>query len=114
MTTPDLMAHAQRLLDENRYLTLGTTSSDGRPRTSPVYFAADGVQDFYWISGVDARHSRNLTERPPVSLVVLDSAAAPYEGRAVYATGHARELTGDEMAAGLAVDPAPNLPRVPP
>jgi nitroimidazol reductase NimA-like FMN-containing flavoprotein (pyridoxamine 5'-phosphate oxidase superfamily) len=114
MTTPDLIGHAQALVDENRYLTLGTTSADGRPWTSPVCFAAAGVREFYWISVPDAQHSRNLSERPQVSLVVFDSTVAPYHGRAVYATGYARELSGDEMDAGLAVYPGPNRPGVSP
>jgi nitroimidazol reductase NimA-like FMN-containing flavoprotein (pyridoxamine 5'-phosphate oxidase superfamily) len=105
MTTPDLIGHAQALLDANIYLTLGTTGADGRPWTSPVCFAAAGVREYYWISAFDAQHSRNLTERPQISLVVFDSTVAPYHGRAVYATGYARELSGDEMDAGLAVYP---------
>jgi nitroimidazol reductase NimA-like FMN-containing flavoprotein (pyridoxamine 5'-phosphate oxidase superfamily) len=114
VTTPDLIDHAQALVDANRYLTLGTTSAGGRPWTSPVCFAADGVREFYWISALEAQHSRNLSERPHVSLVVFDSTVAPYYGRALYATGYARELSGDEVDAGLAVYPAPNRPGVSP
>jgi nitroimidazol reductase NimA-like FMN-containing flavoprotein (pyridoxamine 5'-phosphate oxidase superfamily) len=114
MTTPDLMGHAQALLDANRYLTLGTTSADGRPWTSPVCFAAAGLREFYWISVPDAQHSRNLSERPQASLVVFDSTVAPYHGRAVYAAGYARQLSGDEVDAGLAVYPGPNRPGVSP
>ena len=40
MTNFDLRAHARALLDANQYLTLGTICADGRPWTSPVYFAA--------------------------------------------------------------------------
>ena len=108
--TTDLINHAQALVDENRYLTLGTTSADGRPWTSPVCFAAAGVREFFWVSVPDDQHSRNLSERPHVSLVVFDSTVAPYFGRAVYATGYARELSGDEVDAGLAVYPGPNRP----
>jgi Pyridoxamine 5'-phosphate oxidase len=87
MTAPDLMGHAQALLDANLYLTLGTTGTDGRPWTSPVCFAAAGVREYYWVSATDAQHSRNLAERPDISLVVFDSTVAPYHGRAVYALG---------------------------
>lgn len=62
MTTPDLVGHAQALIDENRYLTLGTISADGRPWTSPVCFAAAGVREFSWVSLSDAQHSRNLSD----------------------------------------------------
>jgi predicted pyridoxine 5'-phosphate oxidase superfamily flavin-nucleotide-binding protein len=42
MTHDNLTAHALAMLDANRYLVLGTIDPDGRPWTSPVYFAADG------------------------------------------------------------------------
>ena len=82
--TTDLILHAQALVDDNRYLTLGTTSANSQPPTSPVCFAAVGVREFFWVSKPDrGLHSRNLSERPHVSLVVPDSPVAPYFGRAV-------------------------------
>ena len=108
MTHGDLAAHARALLDKNRYLTLGTADPDGRPWTSPVYFATEGERAFYWMSAADARHSRNLAERPQVSIVVFDSTVAPYHGRAVYATGEARGLSGDDLDRGLEVYPGPS------
>ena len=42
MTYDDLAAHARAIIDANLYLTLGTTDADGRPWTSPVYFAPAG------------------------------------------------------------------------
>lgn len=112
MTEPGLAEHVQALIIENHYLTLGTTSTDGQPWTSPVCFAAAGMQAFYWVSRLDARHSRNLREREDVSLVVFDSTVEPYHGRALYAIGHALELSGDDLDAGLDVYPGPNRPGV--
>jgi nitroimidazol reductase NimA-like FMN-containing flavoprotein (pyridoxamine 5'-phosphate oxidase superfamily) len=106
--TPDLTAHARTLLDTNRYLTLGTVDPHGRPWTSPVYFAAAGLRDFYWTSETGARHSRHLTAQPQVSIVVFDSSVLPYHGRAVYAVGVARELQGDDLDRGLRVYPGPS------
>jgi hypothetical protein len=102
-----LAAHAQSLLDTNAYLTLGTVGQAGTPWTTPVYFAAEGLRDFYWVSGADARHSRNLSERPQVSLVVFDSTVAPYHGRALYAAAVAREVPGDDLDHALQVYPGP-------
>src|SRR5688500_12898388 len=76
----ELIEHAQSLLAQNAYLTLGTVDADGRPWTSPVYFAADDLIDFYWVSSPEARHSLNLAVRPAVSLVVFDSTVRPYHG----------------------------------
>jgi nitroimidazol reductase NimA-like FMN-containing flavoprotein (pyridoxamine 5'-phosphate oxidase superfamily) len=101
----DLAGHAHELLDANRYLVLGTVDPDGRPWTSPVYFSADDHREFYWVSATDSRHSRNIADRPQISIVVFDSSVAPYHGRAVYAVGEARTLTGDDLDRGLRVYP---------
>jgi nitroimidazol reductase NimA-like FMN-containing flavoprotein (pyridoxamine 5'-phosphate oxidase superfamily) len=108
MSHDDLTAHAQDLIDKNRYMTLGTVDLDGRPWTSPVYFAAAGLQEYYWTSTTDAEHSRNLNDRPQVSLVVFDSTVPAYHGRAVYVAGEAQELAGADIDRGLEVYPGPN------
>ena len=108
MTADDLTAHARELLDGNCFLILGTVDPSGRPWTSPVYFAASGLREFYWTSDAEAVHSRNLTERPHVSIVVFDSSVRPYHGRALYAVGEACELQGDDLERGLQVFPGPS------
>lgn len=110
MTSDPLATHARDLLDTNRYLTLGTVDPDGRPWTSPVYFAAAGLREFYWTSETQASHTRNLTERPQVSIVVFDSSVLPYHGRAFYAVATASELRGDELDRGLRMYPRPGDP----
>ena len=106
MTTPtDLTAHARDIIGANRYLTLGTVDADGRPWTSPVYFAPGHDHDFYWVSTTDAQHSRHVAERPEVSLVIFDSTVPPYHGRAVYAAGEAHEVAGDDLDRALAAYP---------
>jgi pyridoxine/pyridoxamine 5'-phosphate oxidase len=101
MANDDLAAHARALISANAYLTLGTTDADGAPWTCPVYFAPEDDHTFVWVSEAGARHSRNLAERPRVSLVVFDSTVAPYHGRAFYAVGDARELTGEALDRAL-------------
>jgi pyridoxine/pyridoxamine 5'-phosphate oxidase len=108
VTSRELVAHARALLDANRYLILATADRDGRPWSSPVYFAAAERWEFYWVSAAEAQHSRNLAERPQVSLVVFDSTVEPYHGRAVYAAGEARELSGDDLNRGLEMYPGPS------
>lgn len=107
MTQDDLAAHAHAIIDANIYLTLGTADSDGLPWISPVYFAAGRDRQFYWASATDARHSRNLAERPHVSFAIFDSTVAAYHGRAVYAAGEARELSGSDLDRALEVYPGP-------
>jgi hypothetical protein len=108
LTADDIAAHAQELLDANGFLTLGTVDPSGLPWTSPVYFAASGLREFYWSSEIHAVHSRNLTERPHLSIVVFDSSVRPYHGRALYAVGAACEVQGDDLEGGLQIYPGPS------
>jgi nitroimidazol reductase NimA-like FMN-containing flavoprotein (pyridoxamine 5'-phosphate oxidase superfamily) len=108
MTDGDLVAHARAIIDANLYLTIGTTDPDGHPWTSPVYFAPAGDRTFYWVSDIDARHSRNLATQPRLSMVVFDSTVAPYHGRAVYAVGEAHALAGDDLDHALTAYPRAN------
>jgi Pyridoxamine 5'-phosphate oxidase len=108
MTHDDLVAHARAIIDANLYLTLGTADRDGHPWTSPVCYAAAGDREFYWTSVPDAQHSRNLAERPQVSMVVFDSTVPAYHGRAVYAVGEALELSGSDLDRGLEAYPRPD------
>ncbi|MFC7487974.1 pyridoxamine 5'-phosphate oxidase family protein [Knoellia sp. CPCC 206453] len=97
--------HARALLERNAYLTLGTIGADGQPWTSPVYMAAKGLTDFYWVSNRASLHSVNVEAHPEVSLVVFDSTVPAYHGRALYAVGSASVVDGRELEAGLRVYP---------
>jgi hypothetical protein len=72
---------AQRILDENQYLTLATAGASGKPWCSTVWYAVWqrasspdrlGVE-FIWLSLPDALHSRNLLTRPETGISVFDS-----------------------------------------
>jgi hypothetical protein len=103
----ELATLARTVIDANLYLTIGTADRDGRPWVTPVYYATADYTDFYWVSAADAAHSRNIAERPDVSIVIFDSSVRPYEGRAVYLTAVAAELTGGELARCLGFYPGP-------
>lgn len=102
-------ARARRVIDTNLYLVLGTADADGNPWTSPVFYAADGYRDLYWVSSPDVVHSVNLAVRPRVSIVIFDSTAPVGQGgpRAVHLAGDAVELAGVELEHGLLVYPGP-------
>jgi hypothetical protein len=87
------------VIDANHYLTLATRDADGRPRLSPVYYTAARYTDFYWISSPQAHHSRNLTERPDVEIVIFNSTASVGEGQAVYLAATARAIRDDGLEA---------------
>jgi hypothetical protein len=100
---PDLDQMARDVLDAVRYVVLGTIDEDGRTRTSPVYFTPHDYADLYWVSHHDTHHSDNLHRDPRVSGVVFDSSRPPGQTSAVYVTGAAREIAGDDLQQHLPV-----------
>jgi uncharacterized protein YhbP (UPF0306 family) len=98
---PDAVARS--LIDTNMYMALGTADETGRPWVSPVYYAADRYTDFYWVSGPDTTHSRNLATRADVSIVIFDSQAPIGTGQAVYMLASAEEVTSAELHQGVDV-----------
>lgn len=104
---PDLDQLARDILDEIRYVVLGTVDEDGRTRTSPVYFTPYRYEDLYWVSDAVTHHSHNLARDGRVSGVVFDSTRAPGTSSAVYVTGTAREVPDTELGEHLprAFDP---------
>ncbi|TDD82350.1 pyridoxamine 5'-phosphate oxidase family protein [Actinomadura darangshiensis] len=93
----DLDELARSVIDGNRYLVLGTSGDDHRPRVSPVYFTHAGYRTFYWVSSPEARHSRNVAARPEVAIVIYDSSVEIGEGRAVYIDAAASIAPDDEL-----------------
>jgi nitroimidazol reductase NimA-like FMN-containing flavoprotein (pyridoxamine 5'-phosphate oxidase superfamily) len=114
MSDANLDAGARAVFAANRYMVLGTADADGRPWTSPVWYAREGYEELYWVSSPQARHSRNIATRPQISIVVFDSQVAPGSAAALYMQATAQELTGPELDRGMAVfareDAAQGLP----
>jgi len=107
VTDRDLGAIARGIVDANIYMTLATADADGQPWASPVFYAGDGAGSFYWMSSPEVVHSRNLAARPQVAIVIFDSRVEAGQGQAVYLSGTAAELSGDDVEPGLAVYPGP-------
>jgi pyridoxine/pyridoxamine 5'-phosphate oxidase len=93
----------REIVDAGVYMTLATADASGSPWASPVWFAHRGYSEFVWISKPDARHSRNIAERPEVAIAIFDSRVPPGTGRGVYLRADAHQLEGDELAAGIEV-----------
>jgi nitroimidazol reductase NimA-like FMN-containing flavoprotein (pyridoxamine 5'-phosphate oxidase superfamily) len=103
MTRERLNDLARRIIDSNRYLTLGTAEADGHPWVSPVWFASEDYTHFHWVSSPDARHSRNVAFRPEVAIAIFDSTVPVGGAQAVYMSGRAEELVGSELERGIDV-----------
>jgi hypothetical protein len=99
----DLGGIARSIIDSMMYMVLGTADESGRPWASPVYFASAGYTEFYWVSSPEARHSRNIADRPQVSIVVFDSRAPIGTGQGVYMSAVAKQLIGVELNRGIAI-----------
>lgn len=75
---------ARRILDSNSFAVLATADATGLPWATPVWFAQEDYREFYWVSAPDARHSRNIAERPEIAMVVYDPTVKPRHAEAVY------------------------------
>lgn len=95
----DLAQLARETLESSRFMVLATVDPSGRPRVSPVWFSLVDHEVVYWLSSVDAHHSRNIEQRPDVSMVVFDASADPHTGQAVYLEATAGRVPDDELAA---------------
>jgi nitroimidazol reductase NimA-like FMN-containing flavoprotein (pyridoxamine 5'-phosphate oxidase superfamily) len=103
MDTPDHATQAAAIIDANRFMTLGTAGADGTPWASPVWYAHADHTEFVWVSRPEARHSRNITERPRVAIVIFDSTVVPGDAQAVYLEATAEEVGADDREATLAI-----------
>jgi hypothetical protein len=94
---------ARRIIDASWYMTLATAGEDGRPWASPVWYAPESYATFLWVSRPEARHSRNLTVRPELGIVIFDS-TVPFSGaEAVYMEAAAEELTAADAEQAIAI-----------
>jgi nitroimidazol reductase NimA-like FMN-containing flavoprotein (pyridoxamine 5'-phosphate oxidase superfamily) len=94
---------AREILSSNLYLTLATADEEGRPWASPVYYASEDYEDFYWVSDPEAMHSRNLAVRPRAGAVVFDTRAPIGTGQAVYMALVAEMVAAAELERGIAI-----------
>jgi len=97
----DPAAIARAIIDANLYMVIGTADQAGIPWVSPVYYAPAAYREFFWVSRPETKHSRNLSARRDVSIVVFDSSVPIGTGRGVYIAAVAQELGPDECAEGI-------------
>lgn len=95
--------NARGIVDASRYLVLATADAEGRPWSTPVYFAHVEYREFFWVSAPDVTHSRNIAVRPEVGIAVFDSSAGIGTGQGVYMSARAAELV-DRAASESALE----------
>lgn len=94
---------ARAIVDATSYLVLATADADGRPWSTPVYFAHAGYREFFWVSAPTATHSVNIAVRPRVGGVVFDSTAPIGTGQGLYLSAAAERVADAGLARGLDV-----------
>jgi hypothetical protein len=94
---PKLERIARAVIEANKYMTLATADAAGRPWASPVYYTPEGHDVFYWVSSPDSVHSRNLAQRPELSIVIFDSQAPIGAAEAVYMVARADIVPDHEL-----------------
>jgi uncharacterized protein YhbP (UPF0306 family) len=94
---------ARTIIDANLYMVLGTANETGQPWVSPVYYAAKGYKEFYWVSSPEVKHSRNVVLHPRISIVIFNSQAPIGTGQAVYISALAEQLSGAATESGIEI-----------
>ncbi len=91
-----LINKAREIISKILYITIATSTKDGRPWNSPVYSAFDDNYNFYWASDQNSQHSKNIKENNLVFIVIYDSTVPEGTGEGVYIQAKAYELTDEK------------------
>lgn len=94
----EVIARARHILEGTIYGTLSTSSPDGLPWASPVFFTYDADWQLYWASTTAAQHSRNLyTNQGRAMMAVYNTIREEGKGQGIYLSGTAAEVTAEDV-----------------
>ena len=63
----------QRILDNVSLCAMASVNVDGTAHANTAFFCIDSEWCMYFVSSEDAKHSRNIAERPSLAVTVYDS-----------------------------------------
>ena len=89
---------AKKIIKDNIYCVIASSSKDGKPWISPVFYGYDEDYNIYWISDKDSRHSKLIRNNPQVAIVIFNSQAPEGKGDGVYFEAMAKEINDREEA----------------
>lgn len=92
MQHENVVERAKQIIAENIYMTIATSSLDGKPWISPVAFCYDNNYDLFWVSNKNALHSSLIRTNSRIAITIFDSHTEDGESDAVYFEAHASEL----------------------
>lgn len=64
---------AQKIIEQNEYLTLATMNDEGKPWVCILAYCFDKDFSFYFVSLPSSQHARHFTKNNGVSLSIFDS-----------------------------------------
>lgn len=85
---------AGRIIKSTTFMVIATSTRNGKPWTTPVFFGYDRKCNLYWISAKNSLHSRLIKENNRVAVSIF-SQDSPKE--CVYIEGKASEIPKKEM-----------------
>lgn len=89
---------AKQILSDNIYCVIASSSKDGVPWISPVFYGYDDDYNIYWISDKDSRHSNLIRNNPQVAIVIFNSQAPEGKGDGVYFEAMVEEISDPKEA----------------
>lgn len=81
-------------------MVLATSDLCGNPWATPVYYAFDGHDTFFWYSRLAAKHSQLIAGNCEVAVTIFETGK---QINAVYMRGRAHELSVRELSHALDV-----------
>ncbi len=92
---------AKELLQTVRHAAMATVNEDGSPHNTPYRFMIDdSLENVYWGSHPESKHSRNIARTGQVFIVLFEA----NQGGGLYIEGsNAHELSGEELDSALIV-----------
>lgn len=93
----ELRSKIEKVLDENRVMTIATNRPDGWPQATTVGFAHDGL-NLYFLCGRESQKAQNIARDDRVSLTVDHDCGEVMEITGVSLAGHARPVTDRRRA----------------
>jgi uncharacterized protein YhbP (UPF0306 family) len=91
--SPEVLSYLQ----EQRTLTLATTSQDGAPRANTFLYVNEGPTLYIW-TRPNSASARNIAERPRVAFAIDEYSEDLRQTRGIHGLGECRPLTGMEIA----------------
>jgi uncharacterized protein YhbP (UPF0306 family) len=89
---------AKHIITSNSFMVIATASTDATPWNTPVYYAFDKENTFYWYSGKNTKHSQLITKNKKVAISIFNNSG---DLGGVYITGNASEVVEEELPHAL-------------